>query len=107
MSSASFGYAGVSYRLWRLELYRHISWNRRAAVSGNGNVGIPASCRILWPAAIWLPPIQLASTGLPVSLAYGFKRSAISVGLVIPCGLRMIRNPSELGSLAAISMAAA
>src|SRR6202166_4262273 len=60
--------------------------------------GIPAALSAASPAAMLLPPIQLASTGLPDPLAYGVKRCAICRGSVIACGARMTSSPSLLGS---------
>ena len=68
---------------------------------------MPALFRIASPSLMLVPPIQLASRGLPDELAYGFKRSAISVGLVMPCGASTTSRPSLLGSWAAISIALA
>ena len=56
---------------------------------------MPASERMRRPAAIAAPPIQLASTGLAGYLcAYGLSRSAVAVGSVMSCGVRMTRSPS-------------
>src|SRR4051794_39088008 len=88
-ASSSAGRVGVSYRLRRLYDDRHIWSNTRAAVSGYGNVGMPARLRIASPAATAAPPIQLANTGLPSTFAYGRSASAVPVGSVIACGLRI------------------
>src|ERR1039458_3115763 len=59
-----------------------------------------ARFRISSPAATSTPPIQLASTGLPSCLASGLSCSAILVGSVMACGVRMTSMPSQtiLGS---------
>ena len=74
-------------------------------MSGYGNVGMSALLRIAWPAATSAPPIQLASTGLPSSEAWTLSASAVAVGSVIACGVRMTSMPSLFGSRAAISSA--
>src|SRR5215470_8553030 len=79
----------------------------RAAVSGYANVGIPASLSLATPLDTNFPPIQLARMGLPCPLAYGFKLSATSEGLVIPWGQRTASRPWLFGSCTAISRARA
>ena len=69
---------------------------------------MPARLRIASPAATSAPPIQLASTGLPSMLRVAASaRSAVCVGSVIACGVRITSRPSLLGSCAAISSALA
>src|SRR2546425_813302 len=76
-----------------------------AAVSGYGNVGMLELLRMLSPAATEAPPIQLARMGLLVKLAKAFTCSAVCVGSVMACGVRMTRSPSLPGSCATISTA--
>jgi hypothetical protein len=64
---------------------------------------MPAWFRICSPAATSAPPIQLASTGLPKPLAYGFNFSAICVGFVMSCGVSTTSIPSMAGSFADFS----
>ena len=68
---------------------------------------MPASRRRFAPSTTSAPPIQLASTGLPVLVAKGVSSSAVLVGSVIAWGVRMTSMPSDSGSLAATSRAAA
>ena len=70
-------------------------------------MGMSTLFRMSTPAWTSGPPIQLASTGLPSILAYGFSCSAVIVGSVISCGVRITSMPSVFGSLAAISSALA
>ena len=77
----------------------------RAAVSGQGNAGMPAWFRIDAPAATSSPPIQLASTGLPALVPWAFTKSAVRVGSIIAWGVKITSRPSVFGSLATTSSA--
>ncbi len=66
---------------------------------------MPARRRMSAPAATSRPPIHEASTGLPLTCAYGTSSAAVRVGSVMAWGVRITSMPSAVGSAAAISSA--
>jgi hypothetical protein len=57
------------------------------------------------PACTAAPPIQLASSGLSAGRGCRVSRSAVKVGSVMFCGVRITSRPSVDGSAAASSSA--
>ena len=81
--------------------------NARTAFSGVLYVGMPASLSNCTPLLTTFPPIQAASTGLCARAAAWLTASAVPVGSVIACGVRITSTASTSLSFNTVSTALA